>query len=47
MIVMSFLRLAFLGEIKVIFPLHTLLIEQHVVDIYSREREKREKEIEI
>ena len=38
-----------LGEIKVIFPLHTLLIEQHVVNIYIYlvEREKREKEIEI
>ena len=29
-----------------IFPLHTFLMEQHVVNIYCRE-EKREKEIEI
>ena len=32
-----------LGEIKVIFPLHTLLIEQHVVNIYSREEKKRKR----
>ena len=32
-----------LGEIKVIFPLHTLLIEQHVVNIYRREEKKRKR----